>query len=216
MAPIAPIAPLGALCYDQSMRKPAGVALLLLVVSGCVVSGCAPALQAPPAFKWTAEVLPSVYFPLALNTAWSYNALDTTTNQTVLVVNRVQARDGNRAIFAVEPSPLAYEDLGDAIVTFPSRKPVLRTPIAKGATWALPDGTARIADVEATVEAPAGRFLSCVVVEELAADRRVVTTYAPHVGPVKVEIYARDGERELLMQSALLRSYHDAASSDGP
>ena len=135
----------------------------------------------------------------------------------VLLVNRVQARDGNRAIFAVDPSPLAFEDLGDAIVTFPSRKPVLKVPIAKDATWPLADGTARILDVEAVVETPAGRYTSCVAVEESAPDRRIITTYAPHVGPVKVEIYARDGDRELLISRALLRSYHDpAADSTGP
>ena len=184
----------------------------LLAVTVLLLAACPRSTQAPPVFKWTPDVKPSVYFPLALNTAWSYNALDPSTGQNVLVVNRVQARDGNRAILAVEPSPLAYEDLGDSIVTFPSRKPILKVPIAKDASWPLADGTARILDVELVVDTPAGRYLSCVAVEESAPDRRVITTYAPHVGPVKVEIYARDGERELLLSRALLRSYHDPAA----
>ena len=198
-----------ALLVSRPMRKILAVVVLLL-------AGCPAATQAPPAFRWTPDVLPSVYFPLALNTAWSYNALDAGTGQNVLVVNRVSAREGNRAILAVEPTPLSYEDLGDSIIAFPSRNAKLKSPIAKGTSWPISDGTARIVDVEAIVDAPAGRFLSCVAVEELGAERRVVTTYAPHVGPVKVEIYARDAEHEVLIQSALLRSYHDAASSDGP
>jgi hypothetical protein len=189
----------------------------LLAVAVLLLAACPAAIQAPPAFKWTPDVKPSVYFPLALNTAWSYNVLDPSTGQSVLLVNRVQARDGNRAIIAVEPSPLAFDDLGDSIITFPSRKPVLKVPIAKGATWPLSDGIARILEVDAVVEAPAGRYASCVAVEESTAERRVITTFAPHVGPVKVEIYAREGDRELLISRALLRSYHDpAADSASP
>src|SRR5262245_20410178 len=114
----------------------------LLVAAAVLLAACAPSMRPPPVFKWTPDVKPSVYFPLALNTPWGYNALDPATGQSVLVVNRVQSREGNRAIFAVDPSPLAFEDLGDAIISFPSRKPVLKVPIARDATWALPDGNA--------------------------------------------------------------------------
>jgi hypothetical protein len=154
-----------------------------------------------------------VYFPLAQGTAWSYDALDPGSGRTVLLVNRVQVRDANRAILAGDPDPLAYEDLGDRILVFSSRKPVLVAPIARGASWPLDGGgTATITSIDAAVETPGGRFASCVVVEEAAADRRVVTTYAPEIGPVKVEIYARGDGMELLVSRAVLRSYHKAGS----
>lgn len=186
---------------------------LLGLLAALSLSACPAKTQAPTAFKWSPDVKPGAYYPLRLDNAWSYNAYDFATGESVLVVNRVQARDGNRAIFATEPSPLAYEDVGDAIVTFPSRKPILKTPVAKGTSWPLEGGgTARIVEVEGAVDTPAGHYDACVSVEESAPDRRIVTTFAPGVGPVKLEIFAREGDKEIPVMRALLRSFHDASA----
>jgi hypothetical protein len=176
------------------------------------LGACAHVKQAPPAFRWSAGVKPGAYFPLAAGTAWSYDALDPGSGRKVFVVSRVLAKDGPRAVFALDPDPLSYEDTGEAIVSFPSRKTVLQAPIARGTRWPAGAGTATITAVDAVVDAPAGRYLSCVSVEELAPDRRIVTTFAPGVGPAQIEIYYREAGREILVSRALLRSYHDAAT----
>ena len=187
-------------------------AALLFTLS---LGACAHVKQGPPVFHWTDGVKPAAYFPLAAGTAWSYDALDPATGRKVFVVNRVLASDGPRAVFSLPPDPLSYEDIGEAIVSYPSRKTILQSPIARGTHWPAGSGTATITSVDAIVEAPAGRYTSCVSVEEVAPDRRIVTTFAPHVGPAQIEVYYREAGREILVSRALLRSYH-APTADSP
>lgn len=94
---------------------------------------------------------------------------------------------------------------------------VLRAPVADGAEWdAMGGRTARVTDLDATVEVFAGTYEHCVTVEETGGeDGRVVrTTYCPQVGPV---VISSSMETELTMRSvsteARLRSY-DPGGSD--
>lgn len=213
----------------HSRRSSLRVALPLAGLAS--LAGCAHAPASAASFRWTPGVKPAVYFPLAPGTAWSYDALDPSTGSKVLVVSRVQSRTGNRAVFSLPPDPLEYEDTGEAIVAMPSGKAILRTPIEKGAHWPAGAGTASIRAVDGVADTAAGRFAGCVVVEEVAPDRRIVTWFAPRVGPVKLEIYARQipgqipGEipggnaggsasaaTEILVSRAGLRSFHDGAT----
>lgn len=180
------------------------------------LSGChAPAPDG--AFHWRAEVRPSEYFPLGAGAAWSYDVTDPASGERILFVNHVLAVEGKRSVFAREPDPIAYEDRGDRIVRLPSETVILRAPIARGSAWDVPGGGARILAVDGEVNAGGTRYTSCLLVEEATPERRVVTTYAPAVGPVAVEIYARGSGGDTLVSRALLRSFHaPGATLGGP
>jgi hypothetical protein len=181
-----------------------------LAVVAALLSACTHVPVAPRAIQNRADTPLSTYFPLGEGTAWSYDVLDVPSGEHILAVNRVQARMGNRAMVFTGPDPLSYEDRGDRIVRLPSGATVLQAPIVKEAGWAIPDGYARIIAVDAVAATPAGSWKHCVAVEEATAERRVVTTYAPEVGPAQVEIYSRGPAGEALVSRALLRGYHAA------
>lgn len=188
---------------------------LLLVLGGNLLfalGACGPAGPSKTAFSYRADLLPAVYFPLAAGTVWSYRATNPTgEGGELLIVTKVLSRDGTTATISTAPNPLSYEDRGDQIVRLPSGTPILKTPLRVDATWAIPDGTARITSVGAVVEAPAGRYPNCIVVEETTTERRLITSYAPGVGPVKVEIFSRGSSSvpggEQLVSRALLGSF---------
>lgn len=185
----------------------------VLVVALAGASGCPSQKGAvAPVGGVRADATPGSYFPLAETTAWSYDVLDQQTGQTTLLVNRVQRRDGARAVFFEGADPLAYEDDGDHIVRLPSGATVLEGPMKAGRSWAVPGGTARIITVDEAVQAVHESYPHCVVVEELTNETRVVTSYALDVGPVKVEVYARGPAGEQLLHRGLLRGYHKAGS----
>jgi hypothetical protein len=191
------------------MRRGWCAGLALAALAGCA----APGGRSKETFQWRADVKPGVYFPLEAGTAWSYEVVDAATGEKLLLVNRVEAREGNRATLANGADPLAYEDRGDALVRLPSGTVVLRAPVAAGESWDIPGGKARITSVDARVAASNQVFSACVVIEESTDERRVVTTYAPHVGPVLVEIYARGPAGERLDRRGMLRSYHRAGDT---
>jgi hypothetical protein len=162
------------------------------------------------AFQWTPDVKPGVYFPLAVGTAWSYDVTDDATGEKILLVNRVDTREGPRATLFTGADPLIYEDQGDSLVRMPSGTIALKTPIQAGTTWEIPGGKAMILAINARVDAIAGSYGSCVSVEETNEERRVVTTYAPNVGPVEVKVFARGPAGERLDRRGILRSFHAA------
>jgi len=93
---------------------------------------------------------------------------------------------------------------------------VLRAPISLGAEWDGMGGrSARVIDLDKTVEVFAGTYEHCVEIEESGgADGRVVRTkYCPEVGPVVIRSTM---ETQLTMQSvsteARLRSYDPGGS----
>ena len=181
--------------------------------------GCLPPPPAKTPFTYRPDLLPAAYFPLAENTVWSYRAKTPSgEGGELLVVVKVAAKNGRVAIISTEPNPLSYEDTGDTILRLPSGTPILKTPLTASATWDIPDGTAKILAVDGVAETPAGRFPDCLVVEEITHDRRLVTSYAPGVGQVKQEIYARDasgkGAPDQLETRILLGSFHAGGSSE--
>lgn len=176
-----------------------------------LASGCRSTPQIK-GFQYRADVKPADYFPLALGTVWSYRATIAGGPSDVLVISRVASRVGTRAMLSDD---LGYNDEGDTLYRLPSGTPVLKTPIAAAASWPVTDGIAKIVSIDAVVVTPGGSYASCVVVEELMTDRRRVVSYAPGVGPVREEIYARDPAGETLISRTLLQSYNPA-SPEGP
>jgi len=107
--------------------------------------------------------------------------------------------------------PIGYRIVPDGIQHMGSDRWVLRTPIETGATWEAMGGrTARVVDLDRTVEVFAGTYEHCVMVEEDGAEdgRVVTTTYCPQVGPVVIEssMETRMTMREVSTR-ARLRSY---------
>lgn len=175
--------------------------------------GCpGPGGPAKDTFQWRADIAPAAYFPLAEGNAWSYDVADLVTGEKILLVNRVDKREGNRSEMVSGAEPLFYEYRGDAILRFPSGATVLRTPVQPESGWEIPNGRAKITAIDAVVETAGQKYASCVVVEETTDDRRVVTWFAPGVGPVKVEVYARGPAGERLERRGLMRSFHPASA----
>ena len=181
----------------------------------CLIAaaGCGPtAGEVRQPFAFHADAKPSLYFPLAEGTAWSYDVTDEQTGDKILLVNRVEKREGDTAQMFGGPDPQSYRDRGDAIVRLPSGTVILRGPLAVGTEWPIDGGKARISAIDDAVDTAAGRFEHCVAVEEKTDERRVVTRYAPDVGPVEVEIYAAGPGGERLFNKGVLRSYHKAGT----
>jgi hypothetical protein len=184
-----------------------------LLIALALASGCGPTVaETKRPVQFQADAKPSLFFPLAEGTAWSYDVTDESTGGKILLVNRVEKRDGEVATMFGGPDPLSYQDKGDAIVRLPSGSVILRGPFAVGTEWAIEGGKARITSIDATVQTGAGKLAPCVAVEEVTDERRVVTRYAPEVGPVEVEVYARGPGGERLDSRGLLRSFHKAGT----
>jgi hypothetical protein len=176
-----------------------------------VALGCAHAPPAPPA-----PAAPAAYFPLAVGNEWVY--LDDSPSlpadrrgqtRTVRILSRAADgyfRDNERGELRADPDCLHDR-----------RRRLLCAPIEKGRTWASVvsvSSTERyeIAGVGETVETPAGRFDGCVRVRSTnKADARTQAvleiTYAPGVGPVRIETFAIVDAAVTPQVRALLRSY---------
>ena len=175
------------------------------------LAACARAPAAPP--RATA---PADYFPLAVGNEWVYRdespALppgrhgDT---RTVRIVDRTRDgyfRDTERGELRADRDCLHDR----------SRR-LLCGPIAPGTSWASVvsvSSTERyeIAAVGETVATPAGRFENCVKVRahnraSSATDLVNEITYAPGVGPVRIETFAVVQGKVTPQFRALLQSY---------
>jgi hypothetical protein len=175
-----------------------------------IAAACA---HAPPLPRSTA---PADYFPLAVGNEWVYRdespALPPErrgAERTVRIVDRTGDgfyRDNERGELRADPD----------CVRDRTRR-LLCVPIAPGTTWASVvsvSSTERyeIAAVGEAVKTPAGRFQNCVKVR--AHNRAAATTdlvneitYAPGVGPVRIETFAVVEGKVTPQFRALLQSY---------
>lgn len=176
-----------------------------------LASACA---HAPPAPR--AAAAPADFFPLAVGNEWVYRdespALPPERRgaaRTVRIVERTGDgfyRDSERGELRADPD----------CVRDRSRR-LLCGPIAAGTTWASVlsvSSTERyeIAAVGEAVATPAGRFENCVKVRAHnraapATDLVNEITYAPGVGPVRIETFAVVEGKVTPQFRALLQSY---------
>jgi hypothetical protein len=167
--------------------------LRTLLPLAALAAACARAPAAPPRVAATSE-----YFPLAVGNEWVYvdesPALPPDrqgTLRTVRILERTADgyyRDNDRGELRWDP-----ECLRDR-----SRR-LLCGPIAPGASWSSVvsvSSTERyeIAAVDEVVATPAGRFERCVKVRahnraSASTDHVLEITYAPGVGPVRLETF---------------------------
>jgi hypothetical protein len=156
----------------------------------------APATPAPAA---PAAQAPGDYFPLAVGNEWVYRD-----DSPALPPER---RGSQRTVRILERTADGYfrdtergELRADRDCLHDRSRRLLCAPIAKGSTWSSVvsvSSTERyeIAAVGETVATPAGTFAGCVRVRAhnragRGADHVLEITYAPGVGPVRIETFA--------------------------
>src|SRR6266545_5160037 len=186
-----------------------------LLPFAALVAACAraPSRPAPPAASASA---PGDYFPLSVGNEWVYRdespALPSDrrgTQRTVRILERTNDgyyRDSERGELRADPDCLHDR----------SRR-LLCGPLIRGTTWTSVvsvSSTERyeIAAVGETVETPAGKFDGCVRVRAHnraapGTDHVLEITYAPGVGPVRIETFAVIGAAATPQVRALLEKY---------
>jgi hypothetical protein len=185
--------------------------LLPIAALAAACAGTSPPQRAPAAAS-----TPGDYFPLAVGNEWVYRdespALPPERRgsaRTVRILERTRDgyyRDSERGELRADPDCLHDR----------SRR-LLCGPIAAGTSWSSVvsvSSTERyeIAAVGETVSTPAGRFEGCVRVRAhnrapKGTDHVLEITYAPRVGPVRIETYAVVGEAVTPQVRAVLERY---------
>ena len=147
------------------------------------------------------RLAPTTLYPMIEGAQWVYD-VDTGGNEppTLGIFEVVEAIGDDRQIannrgmnshgVVSHGDPIGYHVEPDGIRHTASGTWLLHAPIDVGATWEAMGGrTARVTDIEASVEVIAGNYEHCVVVVETGGEdgRTVTTTYCPQVGPVLIE-----------------------------
>jgi hypothetical protein len=163
-----------------------------------------------------ASATPSDYFPLAIGNEWIY--------QDESPALPPEQRGAPRTVRIVERTADGYfkdtergELRADGGCVHDRTRRLLCGPIAAGTRWSSivsASSTERyeIAAVGEAVTTPAGAFAGCVRVRAhnraaAGADHVLEITYAPGVGPVKLETFAVVGEAVTPQVRAVLRAY---------
>jgi hypothetical protein len=183
----------------------------ILLPLGALAVACAGApVRAPP------PPAPAAFFPLAVGNQWVYRdespALPPErrgAQRTVRILERTRDgyfRDNERGELRADPDCLHDRN-----------RRLLCGPIAVGTSWVSVvsvSSTERyeIAAVGETVPTPAGRFDGCVRVRAHnraapGTDHVLEITYAPGVGPVRIETFAVVGGNVTPQVRAVLETY---------
>src|SRR6266568_3757514 len=181
---------------------------LALLAGACAGSPAAPAR--PPA-NGLAD-----FFPLAIGNEWVYRD-----ESPALPADR---RGATRTVRILDKTPDGYfrdNERGelrlDAECLRDRNRRLLCAPLEKGRSWSSVvsvSSTERyeIAEVGETVQTPAGRFAGCVRVRAHnragpTTDHVLEITYAPGVGPVRIETFAVVGGKAAPQIRAVLQAY---------
>src|SRR5512138_560590 len=187
--------------------------LLPAVAAAALSAACAGAPAAPAR---AAGVAPADYFPLAVGNEWVYRDVSPAlpperrgATRTVRILERTADgyyRDSERGELRADPDCLHDR-----------ARRLLCAPIAPGKAWASVvsvSSTERyeIAAVDESVATPAGRFDRCVRVRahnraSPTTDQILEITYAPGVGPVRLETFVVVDGRITPQIKAVLERY---------
>jgi hypothetical protein len=187
----------------------------ILLPLAALVLGCArpPSPASPPA----TSAAPAEYFPLAVGNEWVY--------QDESPALPPERRGAGRTVRILERTPDGYfrdsergELRADRDCLQDRLRRLLCAPIAVGTRWSsvvAAGSTERyeIAAVGEAVVTPAGRFDGCVRVRahnraSAGMDHVLEISYAPGVGPVRIETFAVVDGKATPQVRAILRSYH--------
>jgi len=198
------------------MRAVSRPAALLLAAS---LAACAhaPAPVAAPSRPPGPPQDPTAYFPLAVGNEWTWidrspqSGAGAPKRRTV----RILSRDSDG--FYVDSEKGALRSAHGCIQDRSRR--ILCAPFETDRAWtSIVSETSteryQIAATGLTTTVPAGTFEACVLVRarnRAGADAEILleTTYAPGVGPVRIETFALIGERRVPQVKAELASYHN-------
>lgn len=137
---------------------------------------------------------PRRLFPMGPNHSWAHDndpggGLPRQTS--VLRVTEFTGRTARLESLA-NGNARTYELRDDGIYWVESDVYLLRAPIAVGAEWPSINGrTARVTDIDVTVDVPTGHFEHCVEVRETGGSSGLTTrtVYCPDVGPTLIEAH---------------------------
>jgi hypothetical protein len=180
----------------------AGAVLLVTCALACATSGSAGRSPAPERA--------GDYYPLTPGWKWAYQIEKG--GQKILATYAVTQQIGESVIvqngderngYTITPEGIAKRDslaLGDFI---------LRSPIIAQASWPVSQGKATVVSVGTEVTVPAGTYPNCAVIEEnrTGPDRVLRTTYAPGIGPIKLEYQVSNPDThkfEVVLSASLL------------
>jgi hypothetical protein len=188
----------------------------LVPVFAALLAACSHA--PPPAAQQAAPPPdPGAWFPLAVGNSWTWidrspqagAGAGAQKERTVLIVSR--DADG----FYVDDARGALKSSRGCIQDRVRR--ILCAPFDTGRTWSsiVSETSTERYRIEATgqsVQVPAGRFEDCVVVRSTNragddAEMVLETTYAPGVGPVRIETWAVVGGKRVPQVKAELSRY---------
>jgi len=186
----------------------------LALLAAALAAGCGHAVPAPPSAAQGAALVAEL-FPLAVGNQWTWvdrspslppgRPPERTVRILALGADGYY-RDSDRGELRIEGGCLRDR----------SRR-LLCAPIEAGRSWVSVTGVSsteryEIVGAAEQVETPAGRFSGCVRVRALqragpAAENVLELTYAPGVGPVRIETYAVVAGKISLQVRAELKSY---------
>jgi hypothetical protein len=163
---------------------------LALMVGSFAALGCA-STGAPAGSALPEPASALAYYPLLPGWGWAYEVEREGT--TVLALYAVSERRPDLAVVKHGDQLLEYALLGDGIARREAGRPgdyILKSPVQKGDTWRVTDGSATVAETDKIVNLPSGSYRDCAVVEEVrrSPDRVTRTTYCRFVGPVLIEV----------------------------
>ena len=203
----------------SSLLAPSPLALALLV------AGCGAATT-QIAERPVDRLAPTTLYPMIANAQWVYD-VETGGNEppTLGIFEVIEAEGSTRRIAnnrgmdrsgqVRHAEPITYEVTPEGIRHPASDGWLLRAPIEADREWTSMGGrTARVTDLDASVEVVNDTYEHCVEVTETGGEdgRTVRTIYCPEVGPVLIESSLTT---ELTMRTvatrARLRSYDDGS-----
>lgn len=165
-------------------------------LAGCAAApapGAAPAAIAAAA--QAAPGAPADYFPLAVGNAWTFLDRSPQTADAARRIVRIVSRAPDGYFVDADGNALR----ADADCLHDRARRLLCAPLEAGRTWTSVVGPSvtehyEIAGVAETVDVPAGSFKGCVRVRSRIRGGDVgqvaELTYAPGVGPVRLETFA--------------------------
>jgi hypothetical protein len=187
-------------------------------LAAVLLAACAHAPGQAPADAAPAAPDPTAWFPLAVGNEWTWIDASPRAGGGVPKERTVRIVSRDAEGFYVDDANGALKSAHGCIQDRVRR--ILCAPFEPERTWiSIVSETSteryRIAGTGLVVKVPAGEFRDCVLVRasnRAGDDAEIVleTTYAPGVGPVRIETFAQADGRRIPQVKAELRSYRIA------
>jgi hypothetical protein len=190
-----------------------------LLIPAVLAAACASAPPAPASRAAPAEAAAGRYFPLAVGSEWIWDDVSPQLQAPRASARRVRITERTADGFYRDSERTELRADGECVRDRLRR--LLCTPFAVGTAWksvVSVSSTERyeIVGVGERVEVPAGKFDGCVRVRGhnragATSENVVELTYAPDVGPVRLETWAIVDGVAAPQVRAVLRSYKKGA-----